>query len=127
MLPANPVDFDWNLVWRCADGPCSGAHSACGANPLLQKDSLAAFDGHLQSGSPAINAGTTAGAPSTDLEGHKRDAQPDIGCYEYQGTHGQLLFGAKNGIAWFGKERARNSPGSGLRSRIQGGIGADRH
>jgi hypothetical protein len=37
---------------------------------------------HLQAGSPAINAGTTEGAPSNDLEGRPRDAHPDLGAYE---------------------------------------------
>jgi hypothetical protein len=39
-------------------------------------------DAHLQSGSPAINAGTPDGAPDLDLEGKPRDSQPDIGAYE---------------------------------------------
>ena len=37
---------------------------------------------HLQEESPAVDAGIKAGAPSDDLEGHSRDAQPDIGAYE---------------------------------------------
>jgi hypothetical protein len=36
----------------------------------------------LQEGSPAVDAGTTAGAPSQDVDGHPRDATPDIGAYE---------------------------------------------
>jgi pimeloyl-ACP methyl ester carboxylesterase len=36
----------------------------------------------LQAGSPAINAGTPIGAPSTDIEGTPRGAAPDIGAYE---------------------------------------------
>jgi hypothetical protein len=41
-------------------------------------------DFHLQSGSPAIDAGTTDGAPSTDIEGHGRPcgAGVDAGAYE---------------------------------------------
>jgi len=39
-------------------------------------------DYHLQEGSPAINAGLTQGAPTDDLEGRPRDAQPDLGAYE---------------------------------------------
>ncbi|MBU1879184.1 MAG: hypothetical protein KJ734_09575, partial [Chloroflexi bacterium] len=40
-------------------------------------------DYHLQAGSPAIDAGTPAGAPADDLEGRPRDAHPDMGAYEY--------------------------------------------
>jgi predicted outer membrane repeat protein len=37
----------------------------------------------LLKGSPAINKGTSTGAPTTDERGYKRDSQPDIGAYEY--------------------------------------------
>jgi hypothetical protein len=37
----------------------------------------------LLAGSPAINKGTSTGAPTTDERGYKRDSQPDIGAYEY--------------------------------------------
>ncbi|MFQ6023537.1 MAG: DUF4347 domain-containing protein, partial [Acidiferrobacterales bacterium] len=36
----------------------------------------------LLAGSPAINAGTAAGAPATDQRGILRDAAPDIGAFE---------------------------------------------
>jgi hypothetical protein len=39
-------------------------------------------DLHLQAKSPAVDAGTAGGAPVDDLEGHPRDATPDIGAYE---------------------------------------------
>ncbi len=39
-------------------------------------------DYHLRPGSPALDAGTSQGAPSEDLEGRPRDAQPDMGAYE---------------------------------------------
>jgi hypothetical protein len=61
-------------------------------------------DFHLQPGSPAIDAGTSDGAPSTDLEGHPRYDDPstpntgegtiryyDIGAFEY-GSHPALYF-----------------------------------
>ncbi|MCX5825095.1 MAG: hypothetical protein NTY86_16780, partial [Deltaproteobacteria bacterium] len=61
-------------------------------------------DFHLQPGSPAIDAGTSDGAPSTDLEGHARFDDPstpntgegairyyDIGAFEY-GSHPALYF-----------------------------------
>jgi hypothetical protein len=51
-----------------------------GADDILRNsdDGLA-----LQSDSPAINAGTTSGAPATDITGKTRDAQPDMGAYEF--------------------------------------------
>jgi len=39
-------------------------------------------DYHLLEGSPAINGGLTQGAPTDDLEGRPRDAQPGLGVYE---------------------------------------------
>jgi hypothetical protein len=39
-------------------------------------------DLHLQAGGPAVNAGSAEGTPSEDIEGHPRDAAPDIGAYE---------------------------------------------
>ncbi|HYG85022.1 MAG TPA: carbohydrate-binding domain-containing protein, partial [Azospirillum sp.] len=43
-------------------------------------------DYHLTSGSPAINAGTSSGAPSTDASGAARVGAVDIGAFEYGGT-----------------------------------------
>jgi hypothetical protein len=40
-------------------------------------------DLHLQETSPAVDAGASAGAPADDLERQPRDAQPDVGAYEY--------------------------------------------
>jgi hypothetical protein len=40
-------------------------------------------DCNLQSGSPCINSGTSAGAPPDDIEGNARDANPDMGAYEF--------------------------------------------
>jgi hypothetical protein len=40
----------------------------------------------LLSNSPAIDAGNPAGAPATDQRGVPRDARPDMGAYEFQGT-----------------------------------------
>jgi hypothetical protein len=34
--------------------------------------------------SPCIDAGTTDGAPTTDILGNARVGLPDIGAYEYQ-------------------------------------------
>lgn len=40
----------------------------------------------LSSASPAIDAGTSVGAPGIDIAGYPRDARPDIGAYEWQGS-----------------------------------------
>jgi hypothetical protein len=42
-------------------------------------------DYHLQVGSPCIDKGTLAGAPTRDIEGTPRDATPDMGAYEWTG------------------------------------------
>lgn len=77
-------DADYSLISGVKDDACPGTHAICGVSPGLVDSSLDAFDGHLLAGSPAIDAGTAAGAPADDLEGKPRDARPDIGAYEYQ-------------------------------------------
>jgi hypothetical protein len=52
---------------------------------------VSAQDLHLQSGSAAINTGSTAGAPATDFDNGKRDNQPDVGAYEFGATARPLL------------------------------------
>ena len=81
-LPADPVQVDHALIWNVKGDPCpTGAGDVC-ADPQLAGGSMDGFDGHLTPASPAVNAGTAAGVPATDLEGTARDAQPDIGAYE---------------------------------------------
>ncbi len=46
----------------------------------------ASFDYHILEGSPFIEAGVSAGAPPTDLDGNGRTGQTDIGAYEFQGN-----------------------------------------
>ena len=48
-------------------------------------------DYHLAATSPLINAGTTIGAPGYDLDGARRDAQPDIGAFEFRAVPRPLL------------------------------------
>ncbi|MBP6826454.1 MAG: T9SS type A sorting domain-containing protein [Saprospiraceae bacterium] len=45
---------------------------------------LTSYDFHLQVNSPAVDLGTAAGAPATDIEGNARINEPDAGCYENQ-------------------------------------------
>jgi hypothetical protein len=51
------------------------------ADPLFRN--APAKDFHLTATSPAVDAGTAIWAPPDDLEGRLRDAQPDIGPYEW--------------------------------------------
>jgi hypothetical protein len=52
--------------------------------------SIDAFNARLLQTSPAIDAGTTIGAPSDDFDGRLRDAKPDIGAYEWRKLVGAL-------------------------------------
>ena len=48
-------------------------------------------DYQLAAGSPAINAGTTVGAPAYDIDGASRRLPPDIGAFEYGAVPRPLL------------------------------------
>lgn len=48
-------------------------------------------DFHIQTGSPAINAGTADGAPRTDLDCRQRVGAPDIGAFEFGSPPGPCL------------------------------------
>ncbi len=62
----------------------SGVNGNFFADPLFV-DSVH-DDYHLQTFSPAINKGTSEGAPITDLEGRDRVGAPDIGAFEFEST-----------------------------------------
>jgi hypothetical protein len=47
---------------------------------------VSAQDLHVQAGSPAINAGVSARAPTADIDDGARDSAPDIGAYEFGAT-----------------------------------------
>ena len=70
-------------AWTAASG--QGAHSLS-ADPLYFAG--AADDHHLTASSPAVDAGSAAEAPTSDLDGLPRDAAPDIGAYEYRAAGG---------------------------------------
>lgn len=53
-----------------------------GLDPLFVDPGF--FDYRLQPGSPCIDKGVAAGAPTTDIAGNPRDDKPDQGCYEFQ-------------------------------------------
>lgn len=83
-IPLNPtVLYHGQQGYNCETIGLLGQGNICG-NPLFIYPTWGLTgDYHLQPGSPAINAGSSIGAPSVDLDGILRDAYPDIGAYEY--------------------------------------------
>lgn len=67
-------------------GPSDQSNTDPLINPTLSLNGGTTETHALQSGSPAINAGTTTGAPTTDQRGIVRDGNPDIGSYEAEST-----------------------------------------
>jgi hypothetical protein len=77
-------DIDYSVVRHVKNADCPGAHHTCGEAAVgLVNEGIDTFDAHLLASSPARDAGTPVGAPSVDFAGRPRDAQPDIGAYEY--------------------------------------------
>ncbi len=80
----------------CPPGFTCGSGMIYNSNPFFEDpngadDLLGTQDDHLRllSCSPAINAGTAASAPATDLDGQPRPfpgSAVDMGAYEYQGS-----------------------------------------
>jgi len=69
--------------YLCGDIASLGVGNRCG-DPLFVRPAWGTTgDYHLREGSPAVDAGTSEGAPTVDLERRSRDAHPDIGAYEY--------------------------------------------
>ena len=104
--------MDYNILYKIkiADQLTLSAHDI-EKDPLFVNAGLESFDGHLKSGSPAIDSGLAVGSlndliPADDLEGNGRPAGPgvDRGAYEYRGgsptkpvirlNRSQLFFGA---------------------------------
>jgi len=99
---------DHNLYWSRANGDIS-AEFLTGCDPDVTRTEIAdgtwqtptgqgqgdatdaprfvsswpGVDLHLQADSPAVNAGSANAAPDDDLEGHPRDAAPDIDAHEW--------------------------------------------
>jgi len=62
----------------------AGANGNIGGDPEFIDPANGDF--HLQAGSPAVDAGTSDGASSTDLECRGRVGLPDMGAFEYGGA-----------------------------------------
>jgi autotransporter-associated beta strand protein len=82
-------------------------------------------DWMIQSGSPAINIGTSTGAPSTDISGYSRSS-PDAGCWEnqaqvayYWDTSSTTGYQVKSGT-WGTSNYWNLSPGTGTPSSWPG-------
>jgi hypothetical protein len=83
-FPHDPLDVDYSVIHNVKDDPCPvGPNDICQA-PGLANPAIDTFNARLLSTSPAIDAGTTDGAPADDFAGRPRDAQPDIGAYEWR-------------------------------------------
>jgi hypothetical protein len=90
-FPHDPFDIDYSLINDAKNDPCPGLHDMCGISPGLANPSIDAFDAHLLPGSPAIDAGTSQGAPTVDFDSNPRpldgdsDGTPevDIGADEF--------------------------------------------
>jgi len=85
------ITADHTLFWNNATNPILGANYV-NSDPLFQN--AAGNDYHLQTNSPAVNAGTSAGV-CQDIEGKLRDRYPDLGAYEF-GQYIYLPFVEKN-------------------------------
>lgn len=84
-MPVNPISVAYSLITGVRYGnvtPCSGSNNLCDVNSGLVNTDINQFDAHLTPDSPAVNAGTTSGAPLVDFDGHPRDSKPDLGAYE---------------------------------------------
>jgi len=88
------LDSDYNLFLAASKKPVGeGSHSVVAADPrLVNPDITSATDYGvsanfgLKSDSPAIGRADASHATPTDFTGVARDAQPDIGAFEYRST-----------------------------------------
>jgi hypothetical protein len=87
-MPTNPFVVDYSLITTGLKfgnvTPCPGNNNLCDVPSGVANAAIDSFDAHLLTDSPAIDAGTSAGAPAMDFANHPRDANPDIGAYERQ-------------------------------------------
>lgn len=83
IVPPSQLTIDYNLIdgFRNAEGETRGNHYVEG-DPRFVNSTQADF--HIQSNSPAMDTGTSNGAPTTDYDGNLRPqgAAWDIGAFE---------------------------------------------
>ena len=89
-IPSANITISNNLIDRSPYQQAGGVRDGTAAvitNPLFSN--VAGNDFHLQSTSPAINAGLSGGAPSFDFElkGRPQGGQIDIGAFEYDSSN----------------------------------------
>jgi hypothetical protein len=84
---------DYNILYNLQNGLPPGTHDLT-TDPVLVDETLETFDGHLLTGSPAIDSGTSQGAPDDDLEGRVRPqgAGVDRGAYESAGATEEYVY-----------------------------------
>ncbi|MBM4029480.1 MAG: right-handed parallel beta-helix repeat-containing protein, partial [Planctomycetes bacterium] len=82
VLPALTVDHNLTDGDRDPEFEFYGADDLVDVSPSFVNPLMR--DYHLSAGSPAINQGSPNGAPLDDFDGLARDAQPDIGAYEWR-------------------------------------------
>jgi hypothetical protein len=83
-LQPNPLQWDHALLYQVKGMPAlCPPQSLCGVAPGLADERIESLNPQLRDGSPAIDAGTSEGAPRDDLRGLSRDARPDLGAYEW--------------------------------------------
>ncbi|CAI6025165.1 right-handed parallel beta-helix repeat-containing protein [Cohnella sp. JJ-181] len=79
----NDATYDWYPTTMT-----HGTHNITGIGSDPAFVNYAGDDFRLSSASPAVNAGSSANAPSVDFAGNARTGTPDIGAYEYGSTGG---------------------------------------
>ena len=82
-LLTDPFTLSHSLVKDVKNKACPGENMLCNEEPGLVNDSMDSFDGHLRSGSSAINAGNPTKSKTKDIEGNLRSKAPDMGAYEW--------------------------------------------
>lgn len=115
-FPTDPFDVDYSVITNVKGNLCPGPNNLCGVSPGLVSTTVDAFDAHLLSNSPAIDAGTTSGAPTNDFDGRPRDANPDIGAYEFTTATAAAFRVSRNGNVY--ASGAFSSGGADVAERV---------
>ena len=84
-LQAAGITFRYNVGKSCSslDKAVSPAASSSSQTAPMGWNNPSAYDFHLKSTSPAINAGDPSDAPARDADGDARNGVPDAGAYEF--------------------------------------------